>query len=148
MWLCCDGGCISSACWFQLWSLLLPPLSHPSLWWQPTGRSSHDGPGSTTVWIFVTVVSILIMNRGTMLWIFSYKRGLYELKFQQKNSHWSLQPNILHNTHMIGIRSHLVHLPIGPIAHNLNQLKDSCWILHRRQTDSEIRAFKDMRTLV
>lgn len=54
-WLCCDGDCTSSACWFRLWSPLPPPPSHPSLWWRPAGRSSRDGPGSTN-WVIVTAV--------------------------------------------------------------------------------------------
>lgn len=55
-WLCCGGDCTFSACWFQLWSPLLPPLSHPSLWWQQAGQSSRDGPG-TTIWTVVTMVT-------------------------------------------------------------------------------------------
>lgn len=54
-WLCCDGDCTSSACWFRLWSPLPPPPSHPSLWWRPAGRSSRDGPGSTNR-VIVTAV--------------------------------------------------------------------------------------------
>lgn len=34
------------------------------------------------------------------------------------------------------LMSHLVHLPICPIADNLDQLKDPCWILQEKQTDS------------
>lgn len=35
---------------------------------------------------------------------------------------------------MMSILSHLVHLPICPISHDLDQLKDSCWIL--RETEA------------
>lgn len=66
-WLCCDGGCTFSAYWFQLWSPLLPPLSHPSLWWQPAGQFSRDGPGPTK-WVIVTVVYKTIEDLRRHVW--------------------------------------------------------------------------------
>lgn len=45
---------------------------------------------------------------------------------------------VQHHSDVIGNVSHLVHLPICPIAHNLDQLKDSCWILKETQADSHI----------